>query len=783
MSEQNPAKDPLKENENQVNNPSKTNPSQPENIENQSIKMPPAGEESQQPKDPVINSTVEVDGDLGPPEMVQPQPEISESVIEEKTDIDLPVEDGKLSEKEVVAKGATGVTALLVVEEVKEVKEVKGEEGEKGEEDKEGRTKSKEVEKGEKGKETKEGEHAEIQDVSDIEKETEVEKVEKPKSAIISDDSNIEKEAIIEAVADKKAPEGEMEFDAEHLDELTRDELVVSLEETVGEADISKIKTKVALIKVAFLKLSKENEAQKLEKFISEGGDKANFEFSIDEVEERFNSAFEKYKQSKAKYSELQEKIKQKNLEVKHVILEELRELINSEETLKKTYDEFKTLQDRWKEIGMVPKSEVNNLWQSYHFLVEKFFDKVKINKELKDLDLRKNLEAKINLCEKTEELLLETSINKSFKQLQEYHEEWKEIGPVPQDKKDEIWERFKGATEKINERRRDYYKKLQEDQENNYNAKLALCDQAEEIIKKEINTLKDWHENTDQMNELLKIWKSVGPAPKRYNDEIWERFKTSLDTFFSGKKDYFARVKEQQINNFNIKLDLCVQAEAMMNSNDWRKTTTDLISLQNEWKKVGPVPRKHSNKIWKRFRAACDEFFKRKSEYYSNIHKHEEDNLTQKKELIKEVENYDFTDDKEENLRIIKGLQRQWMEIGHVPIKEKDKLQNEFRTAINRHLDKLRINAIEINTLNYRSKLESMMKASDSNRLMGRERGMLANKLNKLKEDIGLWENNIGFLADSKNANLLKTEFEKKINKAKRDMALLEAKLKILNE
>jgi hypothetical protein len=263
----------------------------------------------------------------------------------------------------------------------------------------------------------------------------------------------------------------------------------------------------------------------------------------------------------------------------------------------------------------------------------------------------------------------------------------------------------------------------------------------------------------------------------------VWERFKTSLDTFFSEKKEYFAKVKEQQINNYNLKLDLCVQAEAMMNNTDWKKTTRDLINLQNEWKEIGPVPRKHSNKIWKRFRAACDEFFNKKSEYFSNIHKHEEENLTQKKELIKEVEKYEFTDNKTENLKIIKDLQRQWMDIGHVPIKEKDKIQNEFRSAINKHLDKLKINALEINKLNYRTKLESLKKANDSNRLMGRERGMIVNKLNKLKEDINLWENNIGFLAESKNANILKLEFEKKINKAKQDMALLEAKLKILNE
>ena len=569
----------------------------------------------------------------------------------------------------------------------------------------------------------------------------------------------------------------------ENLDVLSRNELVEFLEESVNEEDINKIKTAVARIKVAFLKKSKEEKRQNLEKFVAEGGDEADFVYQDDESAMRFNVAFGKYKENRTRYIAELEQQKQKNLEAKHALLEELRVLINSEETLKKTYDEFKNLQNSWRKTGMVPKSEVNNLWQSYHFLVEKFFDKVKINKELKDLDLKKNLEAKMELCEKAEELLLETSITKSFKQLQKYHDDWKEIGPAPLDKKDEIWERFKNATEKINERRREFYKKLQEDQDHNYNAKMALCDQADELMGQEIESLKDWQDSTTRINELFKIWKSIGPAPRKFNDQVWERFKETLDSFFNAKKEYFGKVKDQQVNNYNLKLDLCVQAEALMSNTDWRKTTQDLIDLQKEWKNLGPVPRKHSNKIWRRFRAACDEFFERKAEYFSNVHKHEEENLKLKNELISKVTEYEFTDNKSENLRIIKDLQREWMEIGHVPIREKDSVQNDFRKAINNHLDKLRINSAEITTLNYRSKFESMRNAPDSGRVLGRERGVLVNKVTKLREDLNLWENNIGFLAESKNATILKKEFEKKINKARQDMALLEAKIKILDE
>jgi len=570
---------------------------------------------------------------------------------------------------------------------------------------------------------------------------------------------------------------------AENFDTYTREQLVDKLEETVKEADISRIKTTVALIKVAFLKLTKDDKEKHLKEYLAGGGDEVDYQPPFDPLEERFNNAFELYKQNKAIYSEEQERLKIQNLEAKRKILEEFKELINSEETLKKTYDEFKNLQERWREIGLVPKNEVNNLWQSYHFLVEKFFDKVKINKELKDLDLRKNLENKIKLCEKAEELLLETSINRSFKQLQKLHEEWKEVGPVPQDKKDEIWERFRSVTEKINERRREYYHKLQEELDNNYQTKLALCEKAELIVDRNNESVADWQDNTRQMDELFTLWRSLGPAPKKVNDKIWERFKKSIDTFFNAKKEYFNKVKEQQVNNYNLKLNLCVQAEALKDNTDWRKTTLDLINLQREWKNIGPVPRKHSNKIWKRFRAACDEFFQKKSEYFSNIQKLEEDNLRRKEELTKHVREAPFTGNKNEDLKIIKELQRQWMDIGHVPMKEKERVQNEFRTAINKQLDKLKIDAVEISAMNYRAHFESLRHSPDANRILFRERGMLVNKISQLKEDISLWENNIGFLANSKNAVLLKNEFEKKINNAKQEVLILETKLRILSE
>jgi len=567
------------------------------------------------------------------------------------------------------------------------------------------------------------------------------------------------------------------------FDVLPKEQLVALLEDAVKVDDFNSIKTEVALIKVAFQKKDKDDKEVLLNKFVEEGGKKEDFNHVPDQLTERFNAAFAIYREKKTRFNEDLEKQKLENLATKLRILEELKHLVESEEELKRTYDAFKTLQEKWKEIGLVPKSEINNLWQNYNFLVEKFFDKVKINKELKDLDLRKNLEAKMELCEKTEELLLETSIIKSFRQLQKYHEMWREIGPVLQDKKDEIWERFRNATEKINERRRDYYDKLREDQEKNIEGKVALCEKAEQIAEMVITTAKDWQEQTNLLNDLLKEWKSIGPAPKKQNDDLWIRFKTGIDNFFNNKKEFFGKLKEEQINNYNQKLNLCLQAEAIKANQDWKHTTEELIRLQQEWKKIGPVPKKYSDKIWKRFRQACDDFFNAKQSYFANIDSKEEENLKLKQELIQQIKDYQFGADNNENLQIIKDFQRKYMEIGHVPMKVKDSLHREFREAINAHLDKLQIGTIEKSTISFKSKFENIAHSPNANQTIYKEKSFIIAKINTLKNDIKLWENNIGFFANSKKANVLKDEFLQKIEKAKEDIKVMEEKLKFLRE
>ncbi len=567
----------------------------------------------------------------------------------------------------------------------------------------------------------------------------------------------------------------------ENINQYSQAQLLDLLEVAVAEADLNAVKARIAMIKMAFLK--KRDELHEPVDIDEDRDNPPVKNKEQDELNIRFEALFSVYKANKGRFMAEQEKLKKENLERKRQILEELRNLISSDETLKKTYDEFKILQDQWKEVGMVPRGEINDLWQNYHFLVEKFFEKVKLNKELKDLDLRKNLEAKIELCEKTEELLLEPSVLKSFKQLQKYHDEWKDIGPAPTDKKDEVWDRFKNATDKINERRREYYASLEEEQNNNLETKNALCQQAEEVLTNRNETVKEWQDQTLKVNELLKIWKSIGPVPQKNNAEIWTRFKGCLDSFFASKKEFFDRVKDQQMHNYNMKVDLCAQAEAVKGSTDWKKSTNELIHLQEEWKKIGPVPRKHSDKIWKRFRSACDDFFKTKSAYFANIHTHEDENMKAKEELLSKLKSHQFTEDKSKNLDDLKTFQREWTQIGHVPFKERDRLQNEFRKLVNEHLDKLKISEVEMTAISYQSKMESMMNDPQSKRIIIREKENLSAKISKLREDINLWENNIGFLANSKNANILKDEFEKKIDLAKNDLKVMEAKVKILRQ
>ena len=591
-------------------------------------------------------------------------------------------------------------------------------------------------------------------------------------------------EVLPEIVTNEEMEEEEEEEAADlNLEGKNKEELAAMLEEIVQDSDVMKIKDQVTAIRVRFMKLNKEDMDKEMEAFLEGGGDKESYQHEQDEAEKRFNAAFGIFKANRAKQNELIDAQKAENLAQKQAILEELKGLIASEETLKKTYDEFRALQEKWKGIGQVPATENANLWNTYHFLVEKFFDKVNINRELRDLDMKKNLDAKIVLCEKAEELLDEKSMAKAFTTLQKLHEDWKEIGPVPQDKKDEIWERFKAATDKINAIRREHYSKIQEEQNANLETKTALCEKAEELLAEEYNTVGVWQKKSTELSELFKVWKTVGPAGKKQNEEIWNRFKTSMDTFFSRKKEFFASLKDKQTENLERKINLCIEAEALQESTEWKKATEQFKRIQEEWKTIGPVPKRHSDKVWKRFRAACDTFFGRKAEHFSGMKEEESANLAAKQALIETIKNYELKPTRAENMEAIKALQKQWIEIGHVPMKMKDSINSEYRKAVDALFDKMRSNQNEISTNEFREMIEGMKDDPESSDRMRKEKTTLASKIQKLRDEIAVLENNIGFFSNSKNSELMKAEYEKKINKAKNDLKVLEAKLKIVED
>ncbi|MBR6920151.1 MAG: DUF349 domain-containing protein [Bacteroidales bacterium] len=612
----------------------------------------------------------------------------------------------------------------------------------------------------------------------------------------------------VEATAEEKQPEEITipEIPEDIYDHFTKEEVVRTLEELVQNEDINQIKRQVSLLKIRFIHLNKEEaEQQRLEKASANAAEPADNNGETEKtdgaeaeteagpkeeqlsesqlLDNRFHAAFATYKENKQKYIDRQEQQKAENLAAKKNLLDKLKVLIDSEISLKEIYDQFKAIQEEWKAIGPVPQADTTEIWQNYHFYVEKFFDKVRINKELRELDLKKNLESKIALCEKTEALLLEPSIFESFSRLQQYHNDWKEIGPVPEDKKEEIWARFKNASDLINQKRREHYEQMAQEQENNYQAKLALCLRAEEVTKIDFSSMKQMNEAGNIASELLKTWRTIGPAPKQHNDEIWNRFKNTLDNFFERKKESMQKIKDEQLDNYNRKVNLCIEAEAISQRRDWKKATEELLNLQKEWKSIGFVAKKQSDAVWKRFRKACDDFFAAKKEYFSNIEANEQDNMAKKEELIRKVAETPLAETREENLNIIKSFQREWTEIGYTPIAEKERLWKAFRAAIDQRFDQLRANESEMRKNNYQQHIQNILEDDNSSDALKKERKFLQNKIAQLTEDVTLWSNNLGFFASSKNADLLKAQFEKKIESTREEIKQLEEKLKLLKE
>ncbi len=563
----------------------------------------------------------------------------------------------------------------------------------------------------------------------------------------------------------------------------TQLELVNALREileSVGEDDI---KEDVDAIRSIFYRNYKaEIDAQK-KAFLEADGNIEEFVAEVDPYEQDIKELLKNYRQVRIEFNKKLDVEKEDNLKLKYQVIEDIKSLINTEESINKTFQEFRDLQRKWREIGLVPQAKMKNLWDTYHFHVENFYDYIKINKELRDLDLKKNLEAKIILCERAEELLVEPNIIRAFNTLQKYHEQWREIGPVPVEQKDDIWERFKAATAKINKKHQEYFESRKDDQKNNLDAKTALCEKVEEINEMEISTHKDWDDKSRELVELQKVWRTIGFAPRKDNNKIYDRFRNACDKFFDAKRDFYSKNKELQQNNLQLKIDLCIEAEALKDNTDWKKTTQDFINIQKKWKEIGPVPRKHSDVVWKRFRAACDFFFDKKSEHFSSIDSEQVENLRLKKELIAEVENFKASESTEENLRLLKSFQRRWTEIGHVPLKKKDEIQIKFREAVNKLYDDLNLDEEKRNLLRFRTKMTSYSESNRGQNKMRFERDKYMNKLKQLENDLVLLDNNIGFFAKSKNAESLIKDVKRKIENTKEKIEFLKEKIRVIDE
>ena len=582
-------------------------------------------------------------------------------------------------------------------------------------------------------------------------------------------------------------------FQHENSEEVSSDEFDYS---TLGKDDLikamanlieinmpDKIRKDVESIRVCFYKKLKADIEKARKTFAESGGDPEAFQIEEDQDELRLKELLKKYRQLRSEQTEKLEADKEKNLAEKHRIIEELKALTVSNEFANETFHKFRELQNSWRSIGPVPQSHLKDLWETYHHHVEVFYNYIKINKELRDLDLKKNLEQKIILCEKAEELLMDPSIVKAFKTLQKLHEEWREIGPVVPEMKNEIWERFKDVTSKLNKKHQEYFESQKDDQKKNLEQKIVLCEKAEEITAKELGTASEWDKSSQEMVELQKTWRTIGFAPKKDNAKIYNRFRSVCDQFFIKKRDYFAQSREEHSNNMQLKEDLCIQAEALKESTKWKETTEDMIELQKKWKQTGPVPRKYSDSVWKRFRTACDYFFDKKAEHFNSVDSDYAKNLADKLALIEEITQFSGSDSAEENFETMKEFQRRWSRIGFVPIKHKDDIQKKYREAISKKFDELHLEDSHKNLKNYRHKLEQVSGSPKGDRKLKIEREKMFVRIKQLESEIITLENNIGFFSKSSNAESMITEVRKRIERTKEEIDTIEEKIRIIDQ
>ena len=488
-------------------------------------------------------------------------------------------------------------------------------------------------------------------------------------------------------------------------------------------------------------------------------------------MEAAFKGVYANYKKERAEYNRQQDALREENLVLKQAVIDDLKALVEKQEDVNSTFPAFRELQNRWKSIGPVPASKFRDLNDNYQYNVEKFYDMVKINRDLRDLDFKKNLEAKQKFCEFAEKLSENDNVVEAFRELQKLHEQWKEFGPVAKEFRDSIWERFKAATSVINKKYQAYFEDQKEKQQENLEEKTKLCEMTEAIASKEVKSSNEWNTLSAEIEEIQKKWRTIVFATRKENQKIYDRFRAACDKFFERKREYYAQFKDTMNENMEKKLSLIEQAEALKDSKEWKKTTEALIALQKQWKEIGAVPRKKSEQLWKRFRAACDSFFnerdaqaKPENDYYGN--------LKAKKALIEEIKAYELSEDAAANLAAAKEFAAKWQGIGFVPFKEKENIQAAYNEAFKSKFP----------DFNARPQRGGGRTSGGQKKTLS-EKDRLVQQYGKLQQDIVTYENNIGFFSASKNSEPFIRQMQERIDAAKQELKALEAKIRTIEE
>ena len=554
------------------------------------------------------------------------------------------------------------------------------------------------------------------------------------------------------------------------------DELAVLVEKPVDE-----VRDEVAAVKHAFYVIRKQELEKEKQEFLDKGNEEAAFAPMPDEAEARLKELLNTYKERRAEQLAAIEAELQANLEKKKQILSELAEIAGDADNINKHYQKFQQLQQDFKTAGSVPPSEDKGLWKEYQTVTEPFSALWKINKELRDYDFKKNLEAKEALCEEAERLGAENDVIAAFKKLQELHDKWREIGPVVKELREDLWKRFKEASTVVNKRHQAFFEGRKEMEKENETAKIAICEEAEAINMDELGTYAKWDEATKLIIGLQERWKTLGFASRKVNNDLFLRFRKVCDEFFAQKAAFFKRMKDESSENLAKKHRLCERAEALKDSTDWKKTADELTALQKEWKTIGPVAKKSGDAVWKRFIAACDYFFENKNKNTTNVRQAEHNNLKAKKAVVEKLKNIDENLPKDEIRKLLKALSTEFQEIGHVPYKEKDKVYEEYKKALNAAYDKFDINESRARFESYASNVEEL--AGDKNRLF-REREKLVRMYEQKRNEIKTYENNLGFFnATTKSGGSVLKEMERRIARLKEELLTLEKKIELIDE